>query len=76
MLLHLLGTAAGGGFPQWNCHCANCRGVRAGTHAPARDGTPLQRGCHTDPKSFAALLETFVCPVPSAFIVKTSPFVL
>jgi pyrroloquinoline quinone biosynthesis protein B len=31
MLIHLLGTAAGGGFPQWNCHCENCRGVRAGT---------------------------------------------
>jgi pyrroloquinoline quinone biosynthesis protein B len=31
MLLHLLGTAAGGGFPQWNCNCENCRGVRTGT---------------------------------------------
>ena len=29
----MLGTAAGGGFPQWNCGCANCRGVRAGTIA-------------------------------------------
>src|SRR5689334_7113102 len=27
----LLGTAAGGGFPQWNCNCTNCRGVRTGT---------------------------------------------
>jgi pyrroloquinoline quinone biosynthesis protein B len=26
----LLGTAAGGGFPQWNCNCNNCRGVRSG----------------------------------------------
>jgi pyrroloquinoline quinone biosynthesis protein B len=26
----VLGSAAGGGFPQWNCGCANCRGVRAG----------------------------------------------
>src|SRR6266851_5485257 len=31
MRVRLLGTAAGGGFPQWNCNCANCRGVRAGT---------------------------------------------
>jgi pyrroloquinoline quinone biosynthesis protein B len=23
-----LGSAAGGGFPQWNCGCANCRGAR------------------------------------------------
>jgi pyrroloquinoline quinone biosynthesis protein B len=26
-----LGSAAGGGFPQWNCNCRNCSGVRAGT---------------------------------------------
>ncbi len=31
MLIRVLGSAAGGGFPQWNCNCANCRGVRAGT---------------------------------------------
>lgn len=31
MHIHLLGTAAGGGFPQWNCHCKNCRGLRSGT---------------------------------------------
>ncbi|QQZ10406.1 pyrroloquinoline quinone biosynthesis protein PqqB [Heyndrickxia vini] len=28
-----MGTAAGGGFPQWNCACPNCRDVREG--APA-----------------------------------------
>jgi len=26
----VLGTAAGGGFPQWNCQCQNCRAVREG----------------------------------------------
>jgi pyrroloquinoline quinone biosynthesis protein B len=26
----VLGSAAGGGFPQWNCNCANCRRVRRG----------------------------------------------
>ena len=31
MRVHVLGSAAGGGFPQWNCNCANCRGLRAGT---------------------------------------------
>jgi pyrroloquinoline quinone biosynthesis protein B len=31
MHVRLLGTAAGGGFPQWNCNCANCRGVRSKT---------------------------------------------
>jgi pyrroloquinoline quinone biosynthesis protein B len=25
----LLGTAAGGGFPQWNCSCTGCRAARA-----------------------------------------------
>ena len=31
MKLRLLGAAAGGGFPQWNCSCAQCDGVRHGT---------------------------------------------
>jgi len=31
MLIRVLGSAAGGGFPQWNCGCDNCRGVRDGT---------------------------------------------
>ena len=28
MRVRVLGSAAGGGFPQWNCGCPNCRGVR------------------------------------------------
>ncbi len=31
MRIHVLGASAGGGFPQWNCNCRNCAGVRAGT---------------------------------------------
>lgn len=31
MRVRVLGSAAGGGFPQWNCNCRNCRGIRAGT---------------------------------------------
>ena len=27
----ILGAAAGGGFPQWNCNCRNCGPQRAGT---------------------------------------------
>ncbi len=27
----MLGAAAGGGFPQWNCNCPNCDGLRKGT---------------------------------------------
>ncbi|MER5110302.1 pyrroloquinoline quinone biosynthesis protein B, partial [Serratia marcescens] len=29
MQIKVLGSAAGGGFPQWNCNCDNCRGVRS-----------------------------------------------
>ncbi|HEX6735773.1 MAG TPA: pyrroloquinoline quinone biosynthesis protein PqqB [Azonexus sp.] len=31
MQILVLGSAAGGGFPQWNCNCRNCAGVRAGS---------------------------------------------
>lgn len=31
MHVHVLGSAAGGGFPQWNCNCRLCHGVRSGT---------------------------------------------
>ena len=31
MRIRVLGSAAGGGFPQWNCNCPNCSGVRKGT---------------------------------------------
>ena len=30
MRIHVLGSAAGGGFPQWNCNCRTCAGVRSG----------------------------------------------
>jgi len=29
--IEILGSAAGGGFPQWNCNCRNCQALRAGT---------------------------------------------
>lgn len=31
MILRILGSAAGGGVPQWNCGCRNCAAARAGT---------------------------------------------
>jgi pyrroloquinoline quinone biosynthesis protein B len=31
MHIRVLGSAAGGGFPQWNCNCLNCSGLRQGT---------------------------------------------
>ena len=37
MRIRVLGSAAGGGFPQWNCNCRNCDGVRSGAlHALPR----------------------------------------
>ncbi|GIG62190.1 coenzyme PQQ synthesis protein B [Longispora fulva] len=30
MWARILGSAAGGGFPQWNCSCRNCDGARTG----------------------------------------------
>ena len=30
MLVRILGSAAGGGFPQWNCNCPGCQSVRDG----------------------------------------------
>ena len=31
MRIEILGSAAGGGFPQWNCNCRNCHSLRAGS---------------------------------------------
>ena len=31
MIIRVLGAAAGGGFPQWNCGCPNCVSVREAT---------------------------------------------
>jgi pyrroloquinoline quinone biosynthesis protein B len=42
MQVKILGSAAGGAFPQWNCACHNCRAVRAGTfHGKPRTQTQL-----------------------------------
>ena len=42
MQVKILGSAAGGGFPQWNCGCRNCSGLRAGSlKATARTQTQL-----------------------------------
>lgn len=31
----ILGAAAGGGFPQWNCDCSGCRAARSGKALPS-----------------------------------------
>jgi pyrroloquinoline quinone biosynthesis protein B len=34
MRVHVLGTAAGGGLPQWNCGCPGCVAARSGSLRP------------------------------------------
>ena len=41
MRIKILGSAAGGGFPQWNCSCRNCRLLREG-HTDSRTRTQTQ----------------------------------
>jgi pyrroloquinoline quinone biosynthesis protein B len=54
MHVKILGSAAGGGFPQWNCACPNCQAVRAGRFAgKARSQT--QVAISADGKSWILL---------------------
>ncbi|MGH2945148.1 MAG: pyrroloquinoline quinone biosynthesis protein PqqB [Solirubrobacteraceae bacterium] len=41
MRVRVLGSAAGGGFPQWNCHCGVCEAARAGVRARPRTQSSL-----------------------------------
>ncbi|PXW99531.1 pyrroloquinoline quinone biosynthesis protein B [Sphaerotilus hippei] len=45
MTLRVLGSGAGGGFPQWNCNCVQCTAVRAGSpHHRARTQSSIAVG--------------------------------
>jgi pyrroloquinoline quinone biosynthesis protein B len=39
--VRVLGSAAGGGYPQWNCHCRVCDAARAGDRAVPRTQSSL-----------------------------------
>jgi pyrroloquinoline quinone biosynthesis protein B len=54
MRIEILGSAAGGGFPQWNCGCANCSAVRAGTF-PGKARTQTQVALSQDNQSWYLL---------------------
>ncbi len=42
MQIEILGSAAGGGFPQWNCNCRNCQSLRSGVfHGRSRTQTQV-----------------------------------
>jgi pyrroloquinoline quinone biosynthesis protein B len=47
MRIKVLGSAAGGGFPQWNCACPLCTGVRSGA-IKARPRTQTQAAISVD----------------------------
>lgn len=49
MEILVLGSGAGGGFPQWNCGCDNCRGLRQGTlNAVARTQSSIAVSANGD----------------------------
>jgi pyrroloquinoline quinone biosynthesis protein B len=54
MRIKLLGASAGGGFPQWNCSCGNCRSFRQGSFK-GRSRTQSQVAVSPDGKSWFLL---------------------
>src|SRR5258708_19501860 len=50
MRVKVLGSAAGGGFPQWNCACSNCSRLRTGA-LKGRPRTQAQIAFSPDPDS-------------------------
>jgi pyrroloquinoline quinone biosynthesis protein B len=51
MHILILGSAAGGGFPQWNCGCGNCVGVR-NNKFPGKSRTQAQIAISSDSSSW------------------------
>ncbi len=51
MFIRVLGSGAGGGFPQWNCNCTNCRRLRRG-EINARPRTQSSIAVSTDGKDW------------------------
>lgn len=54
MRVEILGSAAGGGFPQWNCNCRNCQSLRAGTFS-AKGRTQTQVAVSDDGRAWFLL---------------------
>ena len=54
MWVRVLGSAAGGGFPQWNCACPPCRAVRDGSR-PARPRTQSSVAVSADRRRWSLL---------------------
>ncbi|MCR6652456.1 MAG: pyrroloquinoline quinone biosynthesis protein PqqB [Cellvibrionaceae bacterium] len=54
MKIRILGSAAGGGFPQWNCNCFNCHRMRTGA-IRATPRTQSSIGVSTDNRRWVLL---------------------
>jgi pyrroloquinoline quinone biosynthesis protein B len=54
MRVKVLGSAAGGGFPQWNCGCSNCTRLREGK-LPGSSRTQTQLAFSVDPDAWFLL---------------------
>jgi pyrroloquinoline quinone biosynthesis protein B len=54
MRIKVLGSAAGGGFPQWNCACPNCSALRD-NKIKARPRTQAQVAVSSDPSHWFLL---------------------
>ncbi len=54
MKIKVLGSAAGGGFPQWNCGCLNCNRARRGLSG-SRPRTQAQAAVSCSPASWILL---------------------
>jgi pyrroloquinoline quinone biosynthesis protein B len=49
VIVRVLGSAAGGGFPQWNCRCESCEAARVGVRARPRTQSSLAIRGHEGP---------------------------
>src|SRR5207302_697576 len=54
MRVKILGSAAGGAFPQWNCACRNCSALRSGTF-PGKPRSQAQIAISADGNSWFLL---------------------
>ena len=54
MHIKILGSAAGGGFPQWNCNCRHCESLRSGTFS-GKSRTQTQVAVSSDDRAWFLL---------------------
>lgn len=77
MRIRVLGSAAGGGFPQWNCSCSNCSGLRGGS-VNARPRTQAQVAVSSGPSNWFLLnaspdLRQQILATPELSVTSSSP---